>query len=161
MESSPPGCRSCEFIVRGIFRPENITSCVGRIRRCTNWRNYFEPATSGSGKTHCLETLNTCEYTFDICRAVLNSSISIQYLICTVDLALVDLLSLGVLSRKPSDTSTETDPTSSIRIAFSNVCRELLPEAIGLSDAFGFSDWELDRYVRSYQRPGEMHQLAH
>jgi len=64
------------------------------------------------------------------------------YIICTAESALVDLLSLGVLSGKSS--GTLSDPTSGIRLAFSNTCRELLPEAIGLSDAFGLSDWELD-----------------
>ena len=27
------------------------------------------------------------------------------------------------------------------------LCLALLPDAMGLSDVFGFTDWELDRYV--------------
>lgn len=34
-------------------------------------------------------------------------------------------------------------------MAILKLCSELLPNAIGLSDAFGFTDWELDRYVTS------------
>jgi acyl-CoA oxidase len=38
------------------------------------------------------------------------------------------------------------DPTRSLRLAISELCRKLLPNSIGLSDAFGLTDWELDRY---------------
>jgi len=68
------------------------------------------------------------------------------YLICTVESGLVDFLSLGLLSSKPGG----PDPTSSIRLAFSHVCRDLLPDAIALSDAFGLSDWELDSSLGVY-----------
>ena len=34
-----------------------------------------------------------------------------------------------------------------LRIALKQQYAKLLPEAIGLTDAFGFSDWELERYV--------------
>lgn len=30
-------------------------------------------------------------------------------------------------------------------MAIKQICAELLPEATGLTDAFGFTDWELDR----------------
>jgi len=33
-----------------------------------------------------------------------------------------------------------------VRLLIKAVCEELLPEAIGLTDAFGFTDWDLDRY---------------
>jgi len=38
------------------------------------------------------------------------------------------------------------DPARGIRLAVKAVCEELLPQAIGLTDAFGFTDWELDRF---------------
>jgi hypothetical protein len=34
-----------------------------------------------------------------------------------------------------------------LRHASAQICSDLLPEAIGLTDAFGFSDWELNRFV--------------
>ncbi|KLO15570.1 peroxisomal oxidase [Schizopora paradoxa] len=78
------------------------------------------------------------------------SNLLTLYLLCTVESALVDLLSLGILNGKSSGVSKVTDATAGIRLAFSNVCRELLPEAIALSDAFGFSDWELDSALGVY-----------
>jgi len=68
------------------------------------------------------------------------------YLICTVESGLVDFLSLGLLSSKPGG----PDTTKIIRLAFSHVCHDLLPDAITLSDAFGFSDWELDSALGLY-----------
>jgi acyl-CoA oxidase len=66
-----------------------------------------------------------------------------QYLLTTVESALVDLLSFGLL--QPSNGE---DPSRSLRMAIKELCVALLPEAIGLSDAFGFTDWELDRCAR-------------
>lgn len=37
------------------------------------------------------------------------------------------------------------DAVNSLRQTISHICFELVPQAIGLTDAFGFSDWELDR----------------
>lgn len=31
-----------------------------------------------------------------------------------------------------------------------NLCQEILPESIGLTDAFGYSDWELDSALGVY-----------
>lgn len=68
-----------------------------------------------------------------------------QYLMTTVESGLVDVLSFGLLG------SERGDPTRELRVAIKKVCEELLPEAIGLSDGFGFTDWELDRWARSCQ----------
>jgi len=66
-----------------------------------------------------------------------------KYLLTTVEAALVDLLSFKLF---PLTCLTGSiDPTRSIRLSISELCRKLLPNAIGLSDAFGFTDWELDR----------------
>ncbi|KAG2065368.1 hypothetical protein BDR04DRAFT_1145422 [Suillus decipiens] len=36
------------------------------------------------------------------------------------------------------------DPTQELRLAIKALCNEVLPNAIGLTNAFGFSDWSLD-----------------
>lgn len=68
-----------------------------------------------------------------------------QYLIVTVESALVDILSFGLLPLGTSAAFQSRDPTRALRVAVDKLCRELLPEVIGLTDAFGFTDWELDR----------------
>ena len=62
--------------------------------------------------------------------------------------ALVDLLSFGLLCPKAiygESPSSLTDPTRAVRLAIHRLCQELIPETIGLTDAFGFTDWDLDR----------------
>lgn len=56
----------------------------------------------------------------------------------------MDLLSFGLFRTPVGPPSS--DPARPLRIAIKNLCRELLPNAIGLCDAFGFTDWELDRF---------------
>ena len=73
-----------------------------------------------------------------------------QYLLTTVEGALVDLLSFGLM--RPKATYGESplssiDPTRALRLAIQRLCQELIPETIGLTDAFGFTDWDLDRLV--------------
>ena len=69
----------------------------------------------------------------------------LQYLLTTVEGGLTDLLSFGVIRPSTSGPGVK-DPTRSLRLSVKAVCEELLPEAIGLTDAFGFTDWDLDRY---------------
>jgi acyl-CoA oxidase len=71
--------------------------------------------------------------------------LSCQYLLTTVEGGLTDLLSFGVIRPSTSGPGVK-DPTRSVRLSIKAVCEELLPEAIGLTDAFGFTDWDLDRY---------------
>ncbi|KZV97534.1 acyl-CoA oxidase [Exidia glandulosa HHB12029] len=52
------------------------------------------------------------------------------YLLTTVETALADL-------------ATVVDPVA-LRAKVGETCKALLPDAIGLTDAFGFTDWELD-----------------
>ncbi|KAG6864904.1 hypothetical protein C0991_006474, partial [Blastosporella zonata] len=66
------------------------------------------------------------------------------YLLTVVESALVDLLSFGLLNATPLNDNGSTDPTRSLRLAIDTLCRTLLPNAIGLTDAFGLTDWELD-----------------
>ena len=47
-------------------------------------------------------------------------------------------MSLSIVSTRAAD---------ALRLEVARLCKELLPEAIALSDAFGYTDWELDRYV--------------
>lgn len=59
---------------------------------------------------------------------------------------LTDLLSFGVIRPAASGVGVNAkDPTRPVRLAVKQLCEELRPEAIGLTDAFGFTDWELDR----------------
>jgi acyl-CoA oxidase len=71
--------------------------------------------------------------------------LSYQYLLTTIEGGLTDLLSFGVI-RPSTSSSGVKDPTRSVRLLIKAVCEELLPEVIGLTDAFGFTDWDLDRY---------------
>ncbi|TEB33934.1 acyl-CoA oxidase [Coprinellus micaceus] len=67
------------------------------------------------------------------------------YLLTTVEAGLVDLLSFGVLRSNGSG-----DVSRPLRLAIRKSCEDILPEAIGLTDAFGFSDWELDSALGAY-----------
>jgi len=63
------------------------------------------------------------------------------YLLTEVESALSDLYAFGLLS---VTSANGDDPAQHLRDAIARTCTALLPEAIGLSDAFGFTDWELD-----------------
>ncbi|KAF9484218.1 peroxisomal oxidase [Pholiota conissans] len=71
------------------------------------------------------------------------TKVFLLFLLTTVEGGLTDLLSFGVI-RPASSGVTVQDPTHPVRLAVKQLCEELLPEAIGLTDAFGFTDWELD-----------------
>ena len=45
--------------------------------------------------------------------------------------------------RQPTGTG---DPTRNLRMEIAEFCLVLLPNVIGLTDTYGFTDWELDRY---------------
>ncbi|KAL5478962.1 hypothetical protein ACEPAI_2249 [Sanghuangporus weigelae] len=74
-------------------------------------------------------------------NAAIIRSLLTLYLLSTAEAGLVDLLSLGVIT---------TQPAEMLRLEVSRSCRELLPEAVSLSDAFGFTDWELDSALGVY-----------
>lgn len=57
----------------------------------------------------------------------------------------MDLYQSGLLD----NASCQVDPASDIRKAVKDLCIRLIPDSIALTDSFGFSDWELDRRVRS------------
>lgn len=84
-----------------------------------------------------------------------------QFLLHRVSHALPSLLEFGILAPSPplslsSSTPFKQDaPLEQLRLSLDSVARDLLPELVGLTDAFGFSDWELDTTVRfSLSRPG-------
>ncbi|KAJ7102303.1 acyl-CoA dehydrogenase/oxidase C-terminal [Mycena belliarum] len=84
-------------------------------------------------------------------EAALVEKVYILYLLTTIESALVDLLSFGLFRAMPtSDPPRSRDPTRALRLAIATLCGELLPQAVGLSDAFGFSDWELDSALGVY-----------
>lgn len=60
-------------------------------------------------------------------------------LLSLVENGLVDILSFGLLPHRSGE-----DPSRGLRMTIKQLCAELLPEAIGLTDAFGFTDWQLD-----------------
>ncbi|KAI0062999.1 peroxisomal oxidase [Artomyces pyxidatus] len=79
-------------------------------------------------------------------RAVIRQ-LYILYLLTTMEAGLIDFLSLGIL---PVPAAGGPDPVRALRGMISDLCLKLLPEAIGLSDAFGFTDWELDSALGVY-----------
>ncbi|TRM55468.1 acyl-CoA dehydrogenase/oxidase C-terminal [Schizophyllum amplum] len=64
------------------------------------------------------------------------------YLLTSAEAALPDLLAHGLLCG-PGE-------VAGLRRAISALCAALVPHAIGLSDAFGFTDWELDSALGVY-----------
>ncbi|KAJ7066323.1 peroxisomal oxidase [Mycena amicta] len=74
------------------------------------------------------------------------SQIYMLYLLTTVESGLVDMLSYGLFRAVPTGNPARSrDPTRELRLAIAALCNTiLLPEVIGLTDAFGFTDWELD-----------------
>ena len=61
-------------------------------------------------------------------------------MLALVEAGLVDVLSFGLLPQKGG-----VDASTGLRQAIDSFCRGISPEAIGLTDAFGFTDWQLDR----------------
>ncbi|KAL0952548.1 hypothetical protein HGRIS_006806 [Hohenbuehelia grisea] len=64
------------------------------------------------------------------------------YLLTSLESGLVDLLSFGIVTSALQQPGTQ-DVTLGLRHAIKALCEVLLPNAIGLTDAFGFTDWEL------------------
>ncbi|KAF4588698.1 hypothetical protein EYR40_010251 [Pleurotus pulmonarius] len=72
--------------------------------------------------------------------AAVVSKLYLLHLLTTVESGLVDILSFGLLPASEQG----RDPTLALRKAVKALCQELLPEAVGLTDAFGFTDFELN-----------------
>ena len=82
---------------------------------------------------------------------LIRSTPPFQHVLTAVEAALTDMLSFGLLG----PAGPVHDPTRGLRVAVKRICEALLPEAIGLSDGLGFSDWELDRCARRHLLLGE------
>ncbi|BGP34663.1 hypothetical protein JCM10296v2_006485 [Rhodotorula toruloides] len=88
-------------------------------------------------------------------KAVLEKVVTF-FLLHRVSHALPSLLEFGILAPSPplslsSSTPLKQDaPLEQLRLSLDSVARELLPELVGLTDAFGFSDWELDTTVGNH-----------
>ena len=79
-----------------------------------------------------------------------NRASSSQYLVTTVEGALVDLLTFGLVHPKAiyrESPLSSMDPTHAMHLAIQCLCQELIPETIGLTNAFEFMDWDLDRLI--------------
>ncbi|PIL25736.1 hypothetical protein GSI_11486 [Ganoderma sinense ZZ0214-1] len=79
-------------------------------------------------------------------EAVVLRKLYTLHLLTAVESGLTDVLSFGLLG----EAGAAGDPSRGLRVAIKRLCEELLPEAIGLSDGFGFSDWELDSALGVY-----------
>ncbi|KAH9886690.1 acyl-CoA oxidase [Cubamyces lactineus] len=76
-------------------------------------------------------------------------NVYLLYLLASVERELVDILSSNLLSGQ-ANIEFQSDPSRGLRMAIKKLCVELLPEAIGLTDGFGLSDWELDSALGRY-----------
>ncbi|OJT11283.1 Peroxisomal acyl-coenzyme A oxidase 1 [Trametes pubescens] len=74
------------------------------------------------------------------------------YLLTTVESGLADVLSFNLLSGSGSEGASlgRADSSRALRLAIKQACLDILPEAIGLTDGFGFNDWELDSALGQY-----------
>ncbi|KAI0027723.1 peroxisomal oxidase [Vararia minispora EC-137] len=72
---------------------------------------------------------------------VILSKLYTLYLTTEAEGALADLFAFKLL---PTASSSNHDPAADLRAAITRLCLDLLPEVIGLTDAFGFTDWQLD-----------------
>ncbi|GAA5931019.1 uncharacterized protein JCM15063_002522 [Sporobolomyces koalae] len=73
------------------------------------------------------------------------------FLLHTVEQALPTLLEFGIVTAAPASSglteSAAPTPIDTLRLEIDQVAQSLLPELVGLTDAFGFSDWELNTVV--------------
>ncbi|KAI9058687.1 peroxisomal oxidase [Trametes sanguinea] len=79
-------------------------------------------------------------------EATVLQKLYLLYLLTAVENGLVDILSFGLLPRSEG----RADPSRGLRVVINRLCVEILPEAIRLTDGFGFVDWELDSALGRY-----------
>ncbi|KAK0200677.1 peroxisomal oxidase [Desarmillaria ectypa] len=91
--------------------------------------------------TQVLEMISSAENSLRVEDAQVLKVLFTLYLLSTVEGSLTDFLTYDLI--KGSQTKT-------LRKAIASFCQELLPNAIRLTDAFGFSDWELDSALGVY-----------
>ncbi|KAK0433149.1 peroxisomal oxidase [Armillaria borealis] len=91
--------------------------------------------------TQVMEMISAAESSLRAEDALVLKGLFMLYLLSTVEGSLTDFLTFDLI---------KGGQTKSLRRAISKFCQELLPNAIGLTDAFGFSDWELDSALGVY-----------
>ncbi|KAI0651075.1 acyl-CoA oxidase [Trametes meyenii] len=72
------------------------------------------------------------------------------HLLTAVERGLTDVLSFSLLLTSKNNPAERHDPSRGLRMTIKQLCEELLPEVIGLTDGFGFTDWELDSVLGRY-----------
>lgn len=81
----------------------------------------------------------------------LDDSFTLQYILHTLETALPFLLEYGIIAPSPPSldpsSPASVDAIEALREQLNSLAKQLLPEMVGLVDAFGFSDWELDSAV--------------
>lgn len=91
--------------------------------------------------TQVMEMISAAESSLRAEDALVLKGLFMLYLLSTVEGSLTDFLTFDLI---------KGGQTKSLRRTISRLCQELLPNAIGLTDAFGFSDWELDSALGVY-----------
>ncbi|KAJ6477779.1 hypothetical protein C8R45DRAFT_934429 [Mycena sanguinolenta] len=125
-------CDPTSRVARSIARSQKRTNGVGAGR-------HDDPARVASNDRTLGTVLTERE-------AKVVRKVYLLYLLLTVESSLVDLFSFRLFRASPiGNPAPSQDPTRALRLAISGLCGKLVPEAIGLPDAFGFTDWELDR----------------
>ncbi|KAI0673208.1 acyl-CoA oxidase [Trametes maxima] len=72
------------------------------------------------------------------------------HLLTAAERALTDILSFNLLPTQEKTSAGRYDPSRGLRMSIKQLCEDLLPEVIGLTDGFGFIDWELDSALGQY-----------
>ncbi|KZT66801.1 acyl-CoA oxidase [Daedalea quercina L-15889] len=96
-----------------------------------------------AGRIH--ELIENMPHVLSIREAAIVGKLYTLTLLTLVEAGLVDILSFGLLPQKSGG-----DPSRGLRVSINTLCTELLPEVIGLTDAFGFTDWQLDSALGVY-----------
>ncbi|EIW56394.1 acyl-CoA oxidase [Trametes versicolor FP-101664 SS1] len=91
------------------------------------------------------ETIRDSESVVGGREAQVLKKLYLLYLLTNVESGLADVLSFNLLSGSGS-----VDPSRALRVAIKQTCLDILPEAVGLTDGFGFNDWELDSALGQY-----------
>ncbi|KAH9851253.1 acyl-CoA oxidase [Lenzites betulinus] len=96
------------------------------------------------------DIIRTVEGTMPTQEAAVLRTLYLLHLLTSVEGSLADILSFDLLNGSGGATGARSDASRSLRMAIKGLCADLLPEAIRLTDGFGFNDWELDSALGRY-----------
>ncbi|KAM0786049.1 hypothetical protein ACM66B_006860 [Microbotryomycetes sp. NB124-2] len=85
-------------------------------------------------------------------RKVLSKLVNF-FILTTLENALPQLFEFGIIAPSPAslkNSAPAQGPAEALREQISKLAKEILPESVGLTDAFNFSDWELDTVLGRY-----------